>query len=77
MKYSTIEGVLTWSCGTLVMRKGMSFSDDHPLVAERPDLFTSEQPAAEVTASRVQTGMQRPGEVRMERRTAPPRGSNA
>lgn len=80
MLYSKISGLVRWSEGTIVLRKGQSIDGDHALAAERPDLFTETEPGAEIP-SRVQTGLQRPGESRMERVTpprvvqAPPRGS--
>jgi hypothetical protein len=70
MKYSNIDGYVTWSGGGMLMKRGLSFSDDHPLVAERADLFTDEEPGATVSnPTRVQTGMQGPGAFRSE--TAP------
>ena len=39
MKHSTFTGVLAWSGGTMVLKADQRFSDDHPLVKERPDLF--------------------------------------
>lgn len=79
MKYSNIEGYLSWSGGGILMRRGLSFDDNHPLVEERPDLFDDNEPGADVsTPSRVQTGMQRPGSFRSESparqvKAAPPR----
>ena len=70
MKYSKIAGVVRWSEGTIVLRRGQSIDDEHPLALERSDLFDDVEPGAEIphkAAARVQTGMQRPGEVRMER----------
>lgn len=80
MKYSKVSGNLRWTGGTIVLHRGQSIDDDHPLVEERPDLWSDEEPGAQIQGeqSRVQTGMQRPGEVRQE--TAPviptPRGTN-
>ncbi len=77
MKYAKAANVVTWSGGMLPVRKGTSFEDDHPLVLERPDLFQDEEPGATHTAPRVQSGLQRPGEARMEQGPkvvqAPPR----
>jgi hypothetical protein len=67
MLFSKISGTLTWSQGTMRLSRGMSIDDDHALVAERPDLFTDEDPGADVTSTRVQTTMQKPGEKRNER----------
>lgn len=83
MKYSTLSGALRWSEGTIVLRRGDSIEDDHPLVAERPDVFSDEEPGADIggkgRSSRVETGMQSPGGMRTERGPrvikAPPRGT--
>lgn len=78
MKYSKIEGMLGWSGGNLLLRKGMSFDNEHPLVSERPDIFTDVEPGADVPVRRVETGQQRPGQFRSERPVvkAPPRGTH-
>lgn len=72
MQFSKISGTLTWSRGTIVLRKGQTIEDDHPLIVERPDLFTDEDPGAEIRqgppAVRIETAMQRPGETRGEKR---------
>lgn len=79
MKYAKAAGVVTWSGGMLPMRKGATFEDDHPLVIERPDLFTDTEPGAQYTSaapSRVESTMQQPGSARSERIVqAPPRGN--
>jgi hypothetical protein len=68
VKYSNIAGALTWSQGTILLSRGQSIEDDHPLVAERPDIWDDTAPAAIITTPhRVQTTMQGPGEHRMER----------
>lgn len=75
VKYSKISGVLRWSEGSMVLRKGMSIDDDHPLVTERPDLWDDKEPGANIP-NRVQSTMQRPGEARHEQPPtipAPPR----
>ena len=33
------SAVVAWSGGTTVLRAGQSIDDDHPLLAERPELF--------------------------------------
>jgi hypothetical protein len=82
MKYAKNALVVTWSGGMAPMRAGATFEDDHPLVVERPDLFTDEEPGAQfATPTRVESGLQRPGESRMERGApkvvaAPPRKPN-
>lgn len=74
MKFVKAAGVVTWSGGMIPLRQNQSIADDHPLVAERPDLFTDEDPGADIiTPARVQSAMQGPGAVRMERApSAPP-----
>lgn len=48
MKYAKITGAVRWSGGTTVLGAGTSADDDHPLVLERPDLFTDEPPAPQL-----------------------------
>lgn len=38
-KVARDSAVIAWSGGTMVLRKGGSIDDDHPLLAERPELF--------------------------------------
>lgn len=75
MKYAKIAGVVTWSGGTMVLNAGRTTADDdHPLVLERPDLWTDEVPEptlagpARVAAKRgdgpVETATRAPGEKR-------------
>lgn len=72
MKYSTITGSLRWSGGNVMLREGQSIDDAHPLLAERPELFTDEAPGASLQSPRrVESGSQRPGESRMERGGTP------
>ena len=65
-KYATVSGVVTWSGGKTVLAAGRTTADpDHPLVRERPDLWTDEEPAAHLAApSRVERATARPGERR-------------
>lgn len=73
MKYCKISGVTKWSGGVIVLREGMTADDDHPLVAERPDLWRDE----DVSAVDLPT-VRQPGHV--ERATAAPgerRGSTS
>jgi hypothetical protein len=49
MKYSNITAVVSWSGGVLPLRKGQSIDDDHPLLAERPDLFGDGEETAQVS----------------------------
>lgn len=48
MKYSKIAGAVTWSGGVNMLHVGMSADDDHPLVKERPTLWTSKAPTADL-----------------------------
>jgi hypothetical protein len=70
MKYSNTTGVVRWSGGTTLLRKGQSADDDHPLVKERPDLWTNAAPSASLSTGRsaglpvVERATRAPGEVR-------------
>lgn len=66
MKYSTISGVTRYSGGTIVLGRGDSFADDHPLVLARPDIFTDEQPGPKhgSYAPSVERATRAPGEKR-------------
>lgn len=65
LKYSKMEGVLRWSGGTTLLKRGTSVEADHPLAKERPDLFTDEEPDAKfATAPTVERATAAPGEVR-------------
>lgn len=76
MKYARIDGVVRWTGGVTVLNKGVTTADaDHPLVLERPDLFTDDVPvphlrgpaaAAEATG-RVENATARPGTKRGSR----------
>lgn len=75
MKYANFSGIVTWSGGKLVMSAGTTTADDdHPLVIERPDLWTDEAPAAHLagpgrSADRgVERGTRAPGEKRGHKR---------
>lgn len=63
MKYSNFTGVVSWSGGNIPLRKGQSIDDDHPLLAERPDLFDDGEETAQVS-NRVNA--QAPGTPRVE-----------
>lgn len=70
MKYSKVAGAVRWSGGTVMLERGMSAADDHPLVVERPDLFTDEEPGARLAAPlppMVERATREPGEVRTAR----------
>ena len=87
MKYVKRSLAVRWSGGTVALREGQSISDDHPLVDERPDLFTDEEPEPDIKmpavpgrhgAPRVERATRAPGEVRKTtagkraRKTTPP-----
>jgi hypothetical protein len=70
-----------WSGGTTILGVGTSADDDHPLVLERPDLFTDEAPGADLrgpgrAASAAEAPVERatraPGEVRPAVKKAAP-----
>ena len=79
MRYSKIEGTLGWSGGTVLMRKGLRFDDDHPLVSERPELFDDTDPGADMKTENarsphhpvVERATAAPGEVRNTPGTGP------
>ncbi|MEU3972346.1 hypothetical protein [Streptomyces bacillaris] len=48
MKYSACSGAVRWSGGLTVLKPGQSIDDDHPLVQERPDLFTEAAPEPDI-----------------------------
>jgi len=64
MKYAKQSGITRYSGGTIVLRKNMSFDDAHPLVAERPDLFTEDVPPADMPAPMIERATRGPGEIR-------------
>jgi hypothetical protein len=65
MKYSNFSGMLAWSGGTTLLRAGDSIDDDHPLLTERPDLFTEDEPEAKRNSGpTVERATAAPGEVR-------------
>ncbi len=69
MKYATCSGAVRWSGGLQVLKPGQSIADDHPLVRERPDLFTDAEPEPDIkmpaAPSRgVERATRAPGEVR-------------
>lgn len=81
MKYATMSGAVRWSGGTTLLRKGQSADDTHPLVLERPDLWTDVAPGASLASGRraaqpvVERATRAPGEVRVTppRRKAQPK----
>ena len=78
MKYAKIAAVVRWSGGTAVLNGAATTADDdHPLVLERPDLWTDEAPQAHLAgparlaAERgdvVEKGTRAPGEKRTTKR---------
>lgn len=77
MKYSKINGVVRWKGGTTLLRLGQSADPDHPLVKERPDLFSDVEPGASLSALKpppvVERATRAPGEVRDTPRRGPGR----
>lgn len=75
MKSSRITAVISYSGGQITLREGQTLDDNHPIVAERPELFDdieASQARAEITnPSVVQTAMaDGPGGSRVQRRPA-------
>lgn len=71
MKYAVVTGNVAWSQGTAQLKRGMSAEDDHPLVLERPDLFSDQAPDAELSAGPViERATAAPGEKRATRKAA-------
>lgn len=69
MKYALVSGLVSWSGGKTVIAAGRTTADDdHPLVRERPDLWTDDGPVAHLRSPH------RPeeGEVEVERATHAP-----
>lgn len=68
MRYSNFAGIVRWSGGTTILSRGQSIDDDHPLLAERPDLFNGNEPGASLqthpTPAPVERATRAPGEVR-------------
>lgn len=86
MKYARISGVVRWTQGTTVLSAGVTTADDDaPLVLERPDLFTDEEPAAHLAGPGrnkradgpvVERATRSPGEKRGPGRPKLPRDEN-
>lgn len=71
MKYALVTGNVRWSQGTTQLTRGKSADDDHPLVLERPDLFSDQAPDAELSAGpTVERATAAPGEKRTTARKA-------
>jgi hypothetical protein len=75
MKYAKIAGVVRWSGGSMVLNAGRTTADDdHPLVLERPDLWTDEVPTPTLPGPKraaeqrgeapIETATRAPGEKR-------------
>jgi hypothetical protein len=79
MKYSKVEGVIAWSGGTMALRKGVRFDEEHQLVAERPELFDDTDPGADHKAApqvgHIERATAAPGEVRATPATGPAAGT--
>lgn len=67
MHVSKLTGVIAYSGGQVVLREGQTIDDDHPIVAERPELFRkleeggSEEPKAQTPNPRVVESTQQTG----------------
>lgn len=78
MKYALVNGNVAWSQGTAQLSRGMSADDDHPLVVERPDLFSDQAPDAELSSAPViERATAAPGEKRATRRKPDSKTGNA
>lgn len=74
MMHSKISARIRWSGGGMVLREGQTIASDHPLVAERPDLFEEREPTPDipwypvtsvvVEDPPIERGTRAPGEVR-------------
>lgn len=76
MKYAACNGAVRWSGGLTVLSPGQSIADDHPLVAERPDLFTDAAPEPDIkmpakpgrgASAPIESATRAPGERRTTR----------
>jgi hypothetical protein len=76
MKYAACSGAVRWSGGLTVLSPGQSIADEHPLVLERPDLFTDESPEPDIkmpakpgrtAAAPIESATRAPGERRPTR----------
>lgn len=85
MKYATVTGLVSWSGGKTVLAKGKTTAeDDHPLVRERPDLWTDDLPGAQlqvpnrrlVDDGEVERATRAPGEKRRGGRPKLPRDAD-
>lgn len=83
MKYAACSGAVRWSGGLQVLKAGQSIPDEHPLVAERPELFTDTPPEADIKmpaqpsrtmAPPVESATRAPGERRSTRAPRPGKG---
>jgi hypothetical protein len=77
MKFSKIEGVCEWSGGTILLKRGMSIDDDHPLAQERADLFDDQEPKADIQSGGpvVERATAAPGEIRTTPGAGPAKGN--
>lgn len=69
---SIFEGIVKWTGGRQILRKGQTIEEDHPLRRERPDLFELADPTPQLAVRRmpestelpVERGTRAPGERR-------------
>lgn len=77
MKYANVSGVVTWSGGKTVLSRGKTTADDnHPLVQERPELWTDDGPLAILRGEddgTIERATRAPGEKRRGGRPKLPR----
>jgi hypothetical protein len=66
---SKFTGLLKWSGGRQLLKKGQTFQDDHPIVLERPELFERAVPTVDV---RTPEPLLHGGEPPIERGTRAP-----
>lgn len=72
--YSKQDCVVRWDGGNTILRKDQTIEEDHPLVAQYPNLFTYDVPRASLHGTSgpvVERGTRAPGEVRRTPGTGP------
>jgi len=70
VKYAKDSLVVSWSGGQTVLRRDQTVDPDHPLVAERPDLFADAPSRPQLRA--IERATAAPGE---RRQVAPPKAT--
>lgn len=86
MKYAACSGAVRWSGGLQVLSPGQSIADDHPLVLERPDLFTDAEPEPDIkmpakpgrgASAPIESATRAPGERRNTPRRSKAKGGDS